>query len=59
MNLLVSGKDVVATDATACQVMEINPAEIYHINQAYKSGLGEMDEDKIETVGSELSEVKR
>ena len=59
MNLLVSGKDVVTTDATACRVMEINSAEIYHIIQAYKRGLGEMDEDKIETVGSELSEVKR
>jgi len=59
MNLLVSGKDIVATDATACRVMEINPAEIYHIIQAYKKGLGEMDEDKIKIVGSELSEVKR
>jgi len=59
MNLLISGKDVVATDATACRVMEINPAEIYHIAQACKRGFGEMDEDKIEIVGLELSEVKR
>lgn len=59
MDLLISGKDVVATDATACRVMEINPSEIYIIKQAHLKGFGEMDEDKIEVIGSKLSEVKR
>lgn len=59
MDLLISGKDVVATDATACRVMDIDPAEIYHIKRAYEKGFGEMDEAKISVVGSGIDEVKR
>lgn len=59
MDLLIAGKDVVATDATACRVMDIDPAEIYHIKRAYEKGFGEMDETKINIMGSEIDEVKR
>jgi len=59
MDLLVAGRDVVAVDATACRVMSIDPAEIYHIRRAYERGFGEMDEAKISVVGSRIDEVKR
>ncbi len=59
MDLLVAGRDVVAVDATACRVMGIEPAEIYHIRRAYERGFGEMDEAKISVVGSRIDEVKR
>ena len=59
MDLLIASKDVVATDATACRVIDIAPAEIYHIKRAYEKGFGEMDEAKISVVGSGIDEVKR
>jgi uncharacterized protein (DUF362 family) len=59
MDLIVAGKDPVATDATGCRVMGINPEEIYHIRRAHEKGLGEMGEAKIELVGNRLEEVMR
>ena len=54
MNLIVAGTDVVATDATACRVMGINPYEIKHIRKAYEKGLGKIEAqvvgEKLETV---------
>ena len=57
MDLIIAGKDVVATDATAARVMGFDPMEISHIRTAYKKGLGNID--NIEIVGSKLEEVKR
>jgi len=59
MDLIIAGKDPVATDATGCRVMGINPEEIYHIRRAYEKSLGEIDEAKIELVGNRLEEVMR
>ncbi len=59
MGLLVAGRDVVAVDATACRVMGVDPAEIYHIKRAYEKGFGEMDEARINVVGSKVEEVRR
>jgi uncharacterized protein (DUF362 family) len=59
MDLIIAGKDPVATDATGCRVMGINPEEIYHIRRAYEKGFGEMEETKIELVGNRLEEVRR
>ena len=57
MDLIIAGKDVVATDATAARAIGFNPMEISHIRTAYKKGLGNID--NIEIVGSKLEEVKR
>jgi len=59
MDLIIVGKDIVATDSTGCRVMGINPEEIYHIRRAYEKGLGEMDETRVEFVGNRLEEVAR
>lgn len=59
MDLIIAGKDPVATDATGCRVMGINPEEIYHIRRAYEKSLGEIDEVKVELVGNRLEEVMR
>ncbi|MGB9135501.1 MAG: DUF362 domain-containing protein [Candidatus Bathyarchaeia archaeon] len=59
MDLIIAGRDVVAVDATACRVMGVEPSEIYHIKRAYERGLGEMDEARINVVGSRVEEVKR
>ena len=56
-NLIISGKDVVATDATACRIMGINPHEIKHINRAYEKGLGQIDD--IQVKGEQLEKIIR
>ncbi len=57
MNLIIAGKDVVATDATASRVMGFEPMEIAHIRKAFRRGLGNIDD--IEIVGSRLEDVRR
>ena len=57
MDLIIAGKDVVATDATAARVMGFESMEISHIRRAYKKGIGNID--NIEIVGSQFDDVKR
>ena len=57
MNLIIAGKDVVATDATAARIMGFNPAEISHIRTAAQKGLGNID--NIEIIGSQLEDVRQ
>jgi uncharacterized protein (DUF362 family) len=57
MNLIIAGKDPVATDATAARVMGIDPHEISHIRTANQKGFGNIDE--IDVVGSNLSDVAK
>ncbi|MEM2098590.1 MAG: DUF362 domain-containing protein [Candidatus Bathyarchaeia archaeon] len=57
MNVVIAGIDVVATDATACRIMGINPHEIFHIRRAYEKGLGEID--NIQILGEDINTVAR
>ena len=57
MDLIIAGKDVVATDATACRIMGFDPHEVAHIRMAYERKLGEIDD--IEVLGEEINSVKR
>ena len=57
MNLIIAGVDVVATDATACRVMGINPHEIRHIVRAHEKGLGNIDD--VQVIGEKLEAVTR
>lgn len=57
MNLIIAGKDPVATDATGARVMGIDPHEISHIRTAHQKGLGNID--NIEVVGSKVEDVCR
>lgn len=55
MDLIIAGTDTVATDATACRAMGIDPHEIRHIRKAHEKGLGNID--NIQTVGEKLEAV--
>ena len=57
MDLIIAGKNPVATDSTACRVMGINPLEIKHITLANKKGLGEIE--NLDVVGEKIEDVKR
>jgi uncharacterized protein (DUF362 family) len=57
MDLIIAGKDVVATDATGARIMGFDPKEISHIRRAGEKGLGNID--NIEILGSKLEDVKQ
>jgi len=57
MDLIIAGKDVVATDATGARAMGLDPHEISHIRTAAEKGLGNID--NIEILGSRLEDVQR
>jgi uncharacterized protein (DUF362 family) len=57
MNLIIAGTDTVATDATACRVMGIDPHEIKHVRRAYEKGLGKIDD--VQVIGEKLDAVTR
>lgn len=56
MNLIIAGKDPVATDATTARVMGIDPHEIRHIREAHQKGVGEIDD--VEVVGLKIENVR-
>jgi uncharacterized protein (DUF362 family) len=56
MDLIIAGTDAVATDATACRIMGINPYEIKHIHKAYEKGLGKSE---AQVLGEKLDTVTR
>jgi uncharacterized protein (DUF362 family) len=57
MDLIIAGTDVVATDATACRVMGVDPHEIRHIRKAHEKGLGNID--NVQVLGEKLEAVTR
>jgi uncharacterized protein (DUF362 family) len=57
MDLIIAGKDVVATDATACRIMGFDPKEVAHIRMATERGLGSIND--IEVLCEPIDSVKR
>jgi uncharacterized protein (DUF362 family) len=57
MDLIITGKDPVATDATGCRVMGFDPHEISHIRKACEKGLGSIDD--VQILGERLEDVAR
>jgi len=55
MNLILAGTDPVATDATACRVMGIDPNNIKHIKKANDKGIGTIND--IQILGEPLENV--
>lgn len=59
MNLIITGKDLVAVDSTCARIIGYEPCEILLTVNAAKRGLGVMDPEQIEVVGEPLDAVKR
>ena len=55
MDLIIAGEDPVATGATACRIMGIDPHEVSHIQRAAEKGLGNIDD--IQVLGEDLRDV--
>ena len=57
MDVIIAGKNVVATDAVGCRVMGIDPHSIKHLCRAQEKALGNID--NIEVVGEKIEDVAR
>lgn len=55
--LLLAGTEPLSLDVTATRIMGIDPALVPMLQAAKDKGLGEMDGDKIQIIGSTISEV--
>ncbi len=56
MDLIIAGRDVVATDIVATRVMGLDPHEVIHIKKAVERGLGCWEYD---VVGDRIEDVAR
>jgi len=57
MDTIIAGTDVVATDATACHVMGIDPHKVKHIIEASAKGIGTID--NVQILGEKIENVTR
>lgn len=56
MDLIIAGKDPVATDAVASKVMGFEPTSIFHIKRAAEKGIGTLED--IQVVGNSIESVR-
>jgi len=59
MDLVIAGRDIVATDTVGSVVMDIEPGEVKYIRLAEEQGLGNGTLEKIEILGDPIETVKR
>jgi uncharacterized protein (DUF362 family) len=57
-NLMLASYDMVAVDSVGTRVMGLDPRRIFHIYLAEEKGLGTLDLDRIEVVGSKIGDVE-
>lgn len=59
MNMILVGRDAVATDAVAAATMGFDPTRVRHLVYSAYYGLGQNDLSQIEIVGAPLNSVRR
>jgi len=59
LNLIISGLNPATVDAVCCHVMGINPYAVETLWKAYKTGVGEIDINKIGVLGENVDDVKK
>jgi len=58
-DVIIAGRDVVATDVVGAMVMGIDPASVDHIRWSGERGVGEHRVDNINIVGTPLEKVRK
>ncbi len=58
-DVIIAGRDPVATDAVGAMVMGIDPTKVAHLELCHKHGLGENRPDQIKVVGAPLEKVRK
>jgi len=59
MNVIVAGKDMVATDTISTAIMGINPEKVKYLKLAEERGLGTATLSNIMVVGEKIENVRR
>jgi len=59
MDLVIAGKDIVATDSVGCGVMGLDPRGVKYLQLVAERGLGLGDLSKITVLGESIDAVKR
>lgn len=58
-NIVITGGNPVATEATALRAMGVNPADVVVMNLARNKGIGSFEEKDITVLGKPVREVRR
>jgi uncharacterized protein (DUF362 family) len=58
-DLIIAGRDVVATDAIGCLAMGIDPMQIRHLRLCAERGLGEVNPRRIRALGAPIEKVRK
>jgi len=58
LGLIISGKNPVTVDAACCHLMGFNPYAVEALWKAHQQGMGEIDPQKIQFLGEDVSKVK-
>lgn len=59
LNLIVAGRNPATVDTLCCHIMGINPYSVEVLWRAYKSGMSEINIERIEVLGEKVRDVKR
>jgi uncharacterized protein (DUF362 family) len=57
-NLLLFGKDLIATDSVATMLLSMNPFDVSMLTLAHERGMGEIDPEKIEIMGDDINKLR-
>jgi uncharacterized protein (DUF362 family) len=55
--LILASRDLVAADATVARLIGQDPENIRHVRNAYRQGMGQLQEDRIALIGERLDHV--
>lgn len=58
-DVIIAGRDIVATDTVGAMVMGVDPSSVDHLRWSGERGLGEHRPREIEIVGAPLEEVRK
>ncbi len=56
-DLLTFADNVVAADLVGTEIMDVDPGEVFHLQEAIARGMGPTSRDEIEMVGDDLKEL--
>jgi len=58
LGLLISGRNPIAVDAACCHIVGFNPYAVEMLWKAHQQGMGEIDPQKIQFLGEDISSIK-
>jgi uncharacterized protein (DUF362 family) len=59
LGLIISGLNPVTVDAVCCHIVGINPYAVETLWKAYKTGVGEIDINKITVLGENIPDIQK